>query len=308
MPLRLLLALVLGAVLAAVPAHAQAPASGIVVPELQDADLDLWIAKSNAVVKLLNETGRPRDSFNRYASWVDLNKGPTGRERIIYGLYSVNPSSIAGAVAAVRKAAGEAPAIPALDAAALELGAALEALVPIVNEAEGYYERQDYKQDKMAEGRALHARLMPAFRTTLAAADTLKARLAELKAGLDAQELARIERREGKSYRWHARRVLIAAAVAVEAVPRDPRKADVARFEAAIQPYAAVVKEFDAFVLATGKGGTLDSHPRSLLGKLRETHEKLARKRVDPNFYSFDVNGIVGQYNSMVTFSNAFDR
>jgi hypothetical protein len=45
--------------------------------------------KFNAYVEFLNRTLRASESLERYKSWVNMTTGPTGRERIIYGLYSV---------------------------------------------------------------------------------------------------------------------------------------------------------------------------------------------------------------------------
>ncbi len=63
----------------------QPPAPDLGLREISSADLDRYVAKSNGVVGLLNASLRGKDSWNRYLSWVDLKRGPTGKERIIYG-------------------------------------------------------------------------------------------------------------------------------------------------------------------------------------------------------------------------------
>ena len=56
----------------------------------QDPELQAAIAKSNAYTSLSNRTIRAIESWDRYKSWVDMKKGPTGKERYIsYGLYSL---------------------------------------------------------------------------------------------------------------------------------------------------------------------------------------------------------------------------
>ncbi|MEJ1160215.1 DUF3829 domain-containing protein [Prosthecomicrobium sp. N25] len=307
----LALATLLALLLAPAAAGAQSAnpfAATVVVPDLKDDELALWIAKSNVAVKLLNDTLRAKESYGRYASWVDLKKGPTGRERIIYGLYSVSPTSVKDAGARTRKAAGEAPAVPALDQAMLELAAAFESAAPVINEAEGYYERKDYKADGMAGGKALHERLIPAFKALLDARERLDGEHRALKASLDGQELARLERTEGKSMRWHTRRVMILAEKAVDAVPRDPRKADIPAYDRAVEAYAVAVREFDAAVLAGGKSSAFDTMPKSLLGNLRELKDKIRGRDAQGPFYSIHVNQVINQYNTMTTFSSSFFR
>lgn len=299
-----------GAIVIAQPSGVFAQAADtVVVPDLGNQDMKPWIAKNNAFIGLLNDTLRAKESFNRYASWVDLKKGPTGKERIIYGLYSVSAGSGTKTAEAARRAATTEPLLPPLDTAARDLADAFDALVPVLNEAEAYYERQDYKADKMEGGKALHGRLMPLFTRFLGARERMEARMDEFKAGLDTQELDRVERTEGKSYRWHSKRAIMFAERAVRAMPRDPRKPDLKTFDERIAAFAGVVKEFDAFVLsgAEKKPGMMDSQPRSLLGELRELRDKAAQ-HMDPTFYQIHYNNVINQYNMMINLSNAFSR
>ncbi len=141
------------------PAVAQQPPAppSIGLTSIPEAETGKYIAKSNASVGLLNASIRASDSWRRYLSWADAKRGPTGKERIIYGMYSVSVSSAKDSVAKARESAAAEPAIPALDGAMKDLAAAFEAIVPILNEGEAYYDRKDYMSDKMAGGQALHA-------------------------------------------------------------------------------------------------------------------------------------------------------
>ena len=47
---------------------------------------------------------RGTESWARYLRWVDVKRGPTGKERIIYGLYSIG-SSARDAIERARKSA-----------------------------------------------------------------------------------------------------------------------------------------------------------------------------------------------------------
>jgi len=304
-----LLRAIVAAVLFAASFHAVAAAAQGY--EVQEADLDKWITKNNAYVKLLNESLRARDSWDRYLSWVNLERGPTGKERIIYGLYSVGASSAKESIAAARKAADSAPSAPALDAAAKELAATFETVFPIMNEANDYYDRKDYMSDNASGAKRLHGQLVPAARAFMAARDKMENLQEELKDKLDGLELARIEKTEGKQYRWHMKRTMTLAKKAVDLMPKDPRHpGDMKDFDSAIMRLADAAREFDAYVRNSGKSGAFDHYPRDIVGRLREIKEKIAKRQADPAFYSMDYNGVVSSYNMMIDMARmpAFGR
>lgn len=91
-------------------AQQAAPTPSLGLASISDAELDRYVAKSNGVVGLLNASLRGEESWNRYLSWVDVKRGPTGKERIIYGLYSVG-SSAKDAIEKARKSAAADPAL-----------------------------------------------------------------------------------------------------------------------------------------------------------------------------------------------------
>lgn len=291
-----------GAALAQLPQ----PAPDLGVRDIAAKDLDRYVAKSNGVVGLLNASLRGKESWARYLSWVDVQRGPTGKERIIYGLYSVG-SSARDAIARARTSAADEPAIPALDGATKRLADSFEALIPILNEAEAYYDRKDYLSDGMTGGRALHARLVPAataFLEARAATDALQDQFKDL---IDRQQLARIETAEGKSVRWHVRNTMMLAKKAVDLMPSSPRRgADLKPFDAALSAYGDAVRDFDNAVRESGKSTAIDSYPRDILGKLREMRDNIAKGRADGMTFSMDTNGVITRYNTMVTLSNAF--
>src|SRR5260370_5125392 len=125
-----------------------------------EADLSATTAKFNAYVSFMNRSLRAIESLDRYKSWVNMKTGPTGRESIIYGLYDVYDTTREAAAATA--ALIEEPVLPDLDAAMRDYIAANATLGPILNEASAYYERKDYKDDKMAGGKALHAKIVAA--------------------------------------------------------------------------------------------------------------------------------------------------
>ena len=294
--------------LAAVPANGQqapAPKPDIGLQDIAEGQIDAYVGKSNAVVELLNTSLRASESWRRYLSWADLKRGPTGKERIIYGLYSVSDSSAKDAIEKARLGASGEPAIPPLDGATKELAAAFEALFPIMNEAEAYYERKDYLYDKMAGGRELHAKLVPAALAYLAAREKTEGLQEQFKGLIDRHQLARIEKTEGKSVRWHARYTTMMAKKAVDLLPRDPRKpGDLKAFDAALASFGEAVKDFDTAARASGKSG--ESSPRDILGKLREMRAEIGKGRVNGMSYGMDFEFLIMRYNMMISMSNSF--
>src|SRR5688500_10011367 len=87
-------AAVLCAPLLSAPAAAQAgPATPQSDPSKPAAPPSSLTEKLNAYVGCINRlSARSYDSRQRYFSWVS-KKGPTGKERIIYGLYTIYDTS-----------------------------------------------------------------------------------------------------------------------------------------------------------------------------------------------------------------------
>ena len=289
-------------------AHAQQPSSppDLGLREIADKDLDRYVAKSNGVVGLLNASLRASQSWERYGSWVDLKHGPTGKERIIYGLYSVG-SAAKSAIEKARKSAADQPSIPALDDATKNLANTFETLIPILNEADAYYDRKDYLSDNMSGGKALHERLVPAATAFLAARATTEALQNQFKDLLDRQQLARIEKAEGKSVRWHVQNTMALAKKAVDLLPSTPRRdADLKPFDTALAAYGDAVRDFDAAIRESGKSTSIDTYPRDILGKMRELRDTIAKGHANGMSFSMDYNNIIQSYNMMVTMANAF--
>lgn len=115
-------------------------------------------------------------SRQRYFQWVDREDGPNAR-RNVYGLYSVSASEVPRCRNAVVEVAQRSPLLADLDASAAAYASALEAVTPLINQADAYYEREDYRDDDMARGREMHAGLIAAFDAFDAASRDLSARL-----------------------------------------------------------------------------------------------------------------------------------
>jgi len=90
-----------------------------------------------------------------------------------------------------------------MDAIATSYAAELREIVPTLNEAETYYSRGDYRDDKMKKGRDLDAKLEPQFQKLFATSTKMREVVAKREMELRAQKLAEIEKSEGRQFEWH---------------------------------------------------------------------------------------------------------
>ncbi|QCI63720.1 YiiG family protein [Phreatobacter stygius] len=279
-------------------------------PDTGSDDLQASIAKSNAYTALMNRTLRAIQSWERYRSWVDMSRGPTGRERYMsYGLYSLY--DVAGEITRAQEATGREPAFPELDQTVRRYIEAYQALAPLISRAERYYERKDYRDDNLAEGRDLHTRMVPAAAAFLRERALLDTQMRTFKSDLDIRELAAIEKREGRSARWQVRNIMISARAVMDVMPsNDQPIVDLKAFDAVVSRYAGAVREMDRFKEGNPAGvPMIESQASSWLGKLRDFRDKLARSRGDVRRGAAnDANSLVTSYNMMVTMADTAMR
>ncbi|MBB4348292.1 YiiG family protein [Aliirhizobium cellulosilyticum] len=287
-------------VLSGTPAFAQSSTA----PEAEVDVSDAAIVKMNAYVEFLNRSIRASESLERYGSWVDMKKGPTGKERVIYGLYSLY--DVRDEIAAVEQAAKADPKMPELDAAMLAYVETYQKLAPVIEKANKYYERLDYKSDKMEGAKAYHkdiAALAPTYGERRDAADlTLRAE----KVKLDLASLKALEQSEGRKSRWHVRNVMIRAEAMMDLMPDNEKPVvDMAVFKGELDAYASAVREFDDYAIDHPDSfHVFESRPASLLSKLRDLDEQLRKFKGDARKAGGnDIEWIVSDYNTMVTTS-----
>ncbi|KRE00433.1 hypothetical protein ASE63_09245 [Bosea sp. Root381] len=276
----------------------------------EEGDLQAAIAKSNAYTALMNRTLRAIQSWDRYVSWVDLKKGPTGKERLIgYGMYSLY--DVAGEIKKAEEAAASEPALPEIDDTVRRYTKAYQELAPLITRAERYYERKDYRDDNAAEGQKLHVAMVPAAKTFLAERATLDSQMRVYKKGLDARELAAVEKLEGRSARWQVRNIMIQARAVIDMMPSNENPiVDLKAFDAAVADYAGAVREMDRFKESEPKGvPMLESQASSWLGRVRDFREKLGKSKGDVRRGAAnDANRLVSSYNMMVSSSQTAIR
>ena len=220
---------VLAAPLLAPPASAQTPPPSSLTEKL------------NAYVGCINRLSeRSYESRKRYFSWAGKN-GPTGKERIIYGTYTIYDTS--DCKKNVEKANTLEPHDAALEAAASAYAEAVGKLEPLLKEADDYYKQEDYKDDRMAKGRALHPRLIAAWDAFANADKALRTGVDTINDKRSLERVAAIEAAEGRKARYHVEMLMIQAKRVARA--SDQAKPDVATITAALAEYEAAVKALD---------------------------------------------------------------
>ena len=236
------------------PFHAFMLACGamiLIAPLVADsasAQTPSFTQKMNAYVGCINRlSARAFDSRKRYFSWA-AKSGPTGKERIIYGLYTIYDT--ADCRKNVEKANAIEPHDDALEAAATAFAEAAGKLEPLLKEADDYYTREDYKDDKMAKGRALHPRLVAAWDAFAAADRKLRGEVEALNDKRALAELAAIEQNEGRKARYYVEALMIEAKRVLRA--QDSEKPDFAAITQAVNDYEAAIKGAEQ---ASGAGG-----------------------------------------------------
>ncbi|HEX5213005.1 MAG TPA: YiiG family protein [Pseudolabrys sp.] len=237
--------------------------------------------KLNAYVGCINRLSeRSYQSRSRYFSWA-AKSGPTGRERIIYGTYTIYDTT--DCRNKVEAANAMEPHDAELEAAATTYAKAVGKLETLLKEADDYYTQQDYKDDRMAKGKALHPMLVAAW-------DAFEGADKKLRRGVEAindrralEKLAAIEQSDGRNERYHVEAVMIRAKRVLRFEGAD--KPDLAEITEAIADYEATLKGAEPFASSAG-GAKIGSFFMSNAKSFLATAKFLMRRLRDHVPYS----------------------
>jgi len=196
------------------------------------------VAKMNAYVGCINRLSeRAYDSRKRYFSWA-AQSGPTGHERIIYGTYTIYDTS--GCRKNVEKANAMEPHDAALEAAATAYAEAVGKLEPLLKEADDYYSAENYKDDGMAKGKALHPRLVAAWDTFTSVDQKLRDAIEVINDKRALEKLAAIEQSEGRKTHYYVEALMIRAKRVLRA--QETATPDLAAITQALNDYEEAIK------------------------------------------------------------------
>lgn len=181
-------------------------------PERAPTSLDSS-AKLNTYIACFNATQtRAHQAWERYTSWVkDIDAGPTGTEKVVYGVYTVSDDAVAQCGKPVLETAAGKPALPQLDTAAQAYSVTLTAWAKSLADADKYYAREDYKDDGMAQGKAMHADLAQHYKAYGQATTALSAALDVENDKRQLAQLQEVEKAQGRKFDyWHMSTMLTA--------------------------------------------------------------------------------------------------
>ena len=201
------------------------------------------VQKLNAYVGCINRLSeRSYSSRERYFSWA-AKTGPTGKERIIYGTYTIYDTS--DCKKNVEKVKDLEPHDAELETAAAAYADAAGALEPLLKEADDYYTQENYKDDKMAKGKALHPRLVAAWDAFASADQKLRTGVEAFNDRRALEKLAAIEKSAGKKARYYVEAMMIQAKRVLRAENTD--KPDMAAITPALDEFEATIKASEEF-------------------------------------------------------------
>lgn len=175
--------------------------------------------KLDEYIKCLNAlSSNIHSSRRRYLRYIPKD-GPTGKERFA-DLYRLRPGSVAQCRAGITRASTIEPDDKPLEGAATEYANAASAIDALMNTADRYYETKGFIADKWARGKIMHPQLMSAFDRFGKADAALHTELDKHTKPLAKRALERIERYDGKKFRYWRKSALIAAREVIESA--DP--------------------------------------------------------------------------------------
>lgn len=202
--------------------------------------------KLNAYVACINRLSeRAYESRSRYFSWVKP-KGPTGKERIIYGTYTIYETD--DCKAGVEKANALDPDDASLEAAATAYVEAVVALEPLLKEADDYYQQENYKDDKMAKGKAMHPKLVTAWDAFATADVALRTNVEAIQDKMAAEKLAELEKSEGRKDAYFVQAIMLQAKALLR--QQSAAKPDIEKIKTALAEFEATAKAAEDYTAA----------------------------------------------------------
>lgn len=275
--------------------------------------------KLNAYVGCINRlSSRSRESESRYFSWAPKS-GPTGKERIIYGTYTIYDTD--DCKKSVEAANALEPRDAALEAAATAYVSAVTTLGPLLKEADDYYTQENYKDDKMAKGKAMHPKLVAAWNVFSVADKMLRANVDVINDKRKLEQLKEIEANEGRKTRYYVEALMIDAKRVLRL--QDTDKPDIEAITKAVSDYEATVKSFEDANAAdggkvnsmfTGNAKSVLVTAKQLMRRIRDKVPYTSGQKMmmqpgsewmvegSPGRLLRDYNQLVGAYNSLGRF------
>lgn len=302
-------------------AQKQAATSETQQAEEVDKDGELADKLSEYISCLNGATRNVFDSKNRYLEWIkDEKVGPTGKERIVYGIFEVHQSD--SCIKDLDEAKAKKPPLADIEAAAQTYRGALEKVTADVKTAFAYYSQDDYKDDKFAKGKAMHPTLMASFDAFKTANDAFETKVVTLNEEVGKRQLAKIQKDPDRVLEFRQRSVVNEAKALVKAAEvKTLAELDGAKYDATLDAYAKTVTDLDDYTTKNpdemNKVSLLNSFVGDSKELLKAAKELSRRKRDNKDFakeramYATSIEGhpakVIEKFNELVQESNRLD-
>src|SRR3977135_2583000 len=290
-------------VVAAVLLAASTAGRAQTIADLPDDKFKSLVEKAARYAKALDTARAVQKSYDRYAAWVDIKTGPTGKERSIDGVPDIGAlQEIADAGA---KGPGMWPPLGGVDGMAQKLAQATTALAPVVKSASDYYAQRQYKNDGAKRGQELHGQMLQLFEQFFAAQLAMRRQFSPVFEDIERRYLAQIEKEHGKNYDWHLRSFLLAAKTLADLPTNHPDAAMIegARFKARFANLQAAYTLFSQYCLehpAEVQKTVLSTSLDDFFAATRILRGILDAPKPDRQVYLTKVNDLAAKYEALV--------
>jgi len=290
-------------VVAAVLLAASTAGRAQTIADLPDDKFKSLVEKAALYAKALDTARAVQKSYDRYAAWVDIKTGPTGKERSIDGVPDIGAlQEIADAGA---KGPGMWPPLGGVDGMAQKLAQATTALAPVVKSASDYYAQRQYKNDGAKRGQELHGQMLQLFEQFFAAQLAMRREFSPVFEDIERRYLAQIEKEHGKNYDWHLRSFLLAAKTLADLLPNhaDAAMIEGARFKARFANLQAAYTLFSQYCLehpAEVQKTVLSTSLDDFFAATRILRGILDAPKPDRQVYLTKVNDLAAKYEALV--------
>ncbi|EOF5503995.1 YiiG family protein [Salmonella enterica] len=168
-------------------------------------DSDAILAqKMNVYVECYNDINPMiLSSVKGYADWVDMDKGPTGKERYIRGMGDVTVD-LDRCLAKITKVSSLKPELKPIDTLALNYINSSIDMKKIIREMNSYYTQEDYKDDAFTKAKYLHTQFMQTLSVFKPASEAYEDAIRTMNDQRQMLQLKKIEAKEGKSFDYYS--------------------------------------------------------------------------------------------------------
>ena len=159
-----------------------------------------------------------RAFFRQVAADPGKDRYPAGFWQFRIEPYETDNGFSRDCIAGLRRAVAQSPADPVLDPLGADYASTLESLIPLMNEADRYYQQKDYRDDHLARGRALDARLSPLLDRLAADSRRMRQAIDAEQDGFATRRLAAIEKAHGRDFAWQQENVMLQSSRALRRI------------------------------------------------------------------------------------------